>query len=98
MSQEAVIELFQTLDNDPDLSERLTAIEDPAEVARIAESELGLNFTAEELTSAVVSIQNPEGASPEDELNEEELEAVAGGWSRWRRRPRVEIGLKVRGW
>ncbi len=98
MSKEAVLELFQTIDKDPDLRERLTAIEDPAEVARIAESELGLNVTAEELTSVVASIENPEGASPEDELNEEELEAVAGGWSRWRRRPRVEIGLKVRGW
>ncbi|MEQ9481957.1 Nif11-like leader peptide family natural product precursor [Coleofasciculus sp. F4-SAH-05] len=80
MSKEAVLKLFQTLDKDPDLRERLTAIEDVAEVARIAESELGLNVTAEELTSAVASIQNPEGASPEGELNEEELEAVAGGW------------------
>lgn len=73
MSKEAVISLFETLDKDPDLSERLTAIEEPAEVVRIAESELGLNFTAEELISAIASIQN------EEELNEEELEAVAGG-------------------
>ncbi|MEQ9625557.1 Nif11-like leader peptide family RiPP precursor [Coleofasciculus chthonoplastes] len=92
MSKEAVFNLFETMDKDPDLSQRLTAIEDPAEVARIAESELGLNVTTEELISAVASIQNPEGASPKDELNEEELEAVAGGrrfcWPRpWRPRP-----------
>ncbi|MEQ9625559.1 Nif11-like leader peptide family natural product precursor [Coleofasciculus chthonoplastes] len=80
MSKEAVLELFQTMEKDSDLRERLTAIEDVAEVARIAESELGLNVTAEELTSAVASIENREGASPEGELNEEELEAVAGGW------------------
>jgi predicted ribosomally synthesized peptide with nif11-like leader len=83
MSKEAVVELFQTLDKDPDLRERLTSIEDPAEVARIAESELGLSVTAEELTAAVASIQNP-GATPEGELTEDDLEAVAGGsiWDR----------------
>ncbi len=96
MSQEAVIELFETLDKDPDLRERLTDIEDPVEVARIAESELGLNVTAEELISAVASSQNGEGASPEGELNEEELEAVAGG--RWRpkfRLPKWKIKFEV---
>ncbi len=80
MSKEAVVELFQTLDKDPELRERLTSIKDPAEVAQIAESELGLSVTAEELTAAVVSMQNPEDASPEGELSEQELEAVAGGW------------------
>ncbi|MEQ9481959.1 Nif11-like leader peptide family RiPP precursor [Coleofasciculus sp. F4-SAH-05] len=79
MSEEAVFNLFETMDKDPDLSQRLTAIEDPAEVARIAESELGLNVTTEELISAVASMQNSEDESPKDELNEEELEAVAGG-------------------
>jgi predicted ribosomally synthesized peptide with nif11-like leader len=85
MSKEAVVELFQTLDKDPDLRQRLTSIEDPAEVAQIAESELGLSVTAEELTSAVASMQNPEDTSPEGELSEEQLEAVAGGWfDNWR--------------
>jgi len=82
MSQEAVLNLFETLEKEPDLRERLTAIEDPAEVARIAELELGLKVTAEELISAVTSIQDEEG------LNEEELEAVAGGCRRpWPGRP-----------
>jgi predicted ribosomally synthesized peptide with nif11-like leader len=80
MSKEALVEFYQTIEKDPALSQRLTAIEDPAEVARIAESELGLNVTAEELTSAVASMQKSEDASPEGELNEEELEAVAGGF------------------
>jgi predicted ribosomally synthesized peptide with nif11-like leader len=93
MSKEAVVELFQTLDKDADLRQRLTSIEDPAEVARIAESELGLNVTAEELTSAVASMQKSEDALPEGELNEEELEAVAGGlFDGWK------IGVKVSGW
>ncbi|MEQ9549608.1 MAG: Nif11-like leader peptide family RiPP precursor [Coleofasciculus sp. G3-WIS-01] len=94
MSEEAVFNLFETMDKDPDLSQRLTAIEDPAEVARIAESELGLNVTAEELISAVASIQNSEDESPKDELNEEELEAVAGG----RCIPRPRRWPPCRGW
>jgi predicted ribosomally synthesized peptide with nif11-like leader len=80
MSKEAVVELFQTMDKDPDLRERLTSIEDPAEVAQIAESELGLNVTAEELISAVASMRKSKDALPEGELSEEQLEAVAGGW------------------
>ena len=91
MSQEAVINLFETMDKDPDLSQRLTAIEDLAEVAQIAESELGLNITAEELISAIASIQNSEGELLEDELKEDELEAVAGG-SRRCRPPRCGWG------
>jgi predicted ribosomally synthesized peptide with nif11-like leader len=78
MSKEAVVELFQTMDKDPDLRQRLTSIEDPAEVAQIAESELGLSVTAEELISAVASMQNP-AMAPEGELSEDDLEAVAGG-------------------
>jgi predicted ribosomally synthesized peptide with nif11-like leader len=80
MSKEAVVELFQTMDKDPDLRERLTSIEDPAEVAQIAESELGLSVTAEELISAVASMRKSEDALPEGELSEEQLEAVAGGF------------------
>ncbi len=80
MSKEAVVELFQTLDKDPDLRQRLTSIEDPAEVARIAESELGLSVTAEELTSAVAAMQKLDDTSPEIELSDEQLESVAGGW------------------
>ncbi|GEM_PF-6797407 len=90
MSQEAALKLFETMDKDPDLSQRLTAIEDPAEVTRIAESELGLNITAEELISALASIQNPEG-----ELLEEELEAVAGGGRRRRRRRLIKWKIKI---
>jgi hypothetical protein len=57
-----------------------SAIEDTAEVARIAESELGLSVTAEELTSALAAMQKSEDASPEIELSNEQLEAVTGGW------------------
>ncbi len=80
MSKEALVEFFQTIEKDPALSQRLTSIEDPAEVARIAESELGLSVTAEELTSAVARRQKYDDASPEVELSDEQLEAVAGGW------------------
>ncbi|MEQ9625560.1 Nif11-like leader peptide family RiPP precursor [Coleofasciculus chthonoplastes] len=80
MSKEAVINFFKILDKDPDLRERLTAIEDPEEVARIAESELGLNVTAEELSSALTAMQKYDDLPPEIELSDDELEAVAGGW------------------
>jgi predicted ribosomally synthesized peptide with nif11-like leader len=79
MSKEALVEFFQTLDKNEALSQWLTSIEDPAEVARIAESELGLSVTAEELTSAVAAMQKSNDASPEIELSDEQLEAVAGG-------------------
>ncbi len=80
MSKEALVEFFQTIEKEPTLLQRLTSIEDPAEVARIAESELGLSVTAEELTSALAAMQKSEDASPEVELSDEQLEAVAGGW------------------
>jgi predicted ribosomally synthesized peptide with nif11-like leader len=97
MSKEALVEFFQTIDKDEALSQRLTSIEDPAEVARIAESELGLNVTAEELTSVVAAMQKSDDASPEGELNEEELEAVAGGFGE---NPPLKIKLpwKIGGW
>jgi predicted ribosomally synthesized peptide with nif11-like leader len=93
MSKEAVVELFQTIDKDEALLQRLTSIEDPAEVARIAKSELGLNVTAEELTSAVASMQNP-ATAPEGELSEEDLEAVAGG-SIWKWTDNVKVNIPL---
>jgi predicted ribosomally synthesized peptide with nif11-like leader len=78
MSQEAVVDFFQTLEKNPTLSQRLTAIEDPAEVVKIAKSELGYDFTTEELNSAVAAINKSQDGS-QGELSEEQLESVAGG-------------------
>jgi predicted ribosomally synthesized peptide with nif11-like leader len=96
MSKEALVEFFQTLDKDEALSQRLTSIEDPAEVAQIAESELGLSVTAEELTSVIARMQNP-GMAPEGELSEDELEAVAGG-SFWDGKWTDNVKINLKGW
>lgn len=75
MSKEALVAFFQALEKNPVLLERLNTVEDPAEVVKIAKSELGYDFTTEELNSALAAMKT----SQESELSEEQLESVAGG-------------------
>lgn len=72
MSQESVREFFQVAENDEVLQEQIKAANASANVIQIA-GEKGYEFTAQELEEYMKE------AVAKEELNLEELEAVAGG-------------------
>lgn len=77
MSLENVKRFMEAADSDPGLQSALRAARDPADLGRIAVeagSTRGLPFTAQEFVSAIAP---PVGGRVE--LNDEELEGVAGG-------------------
>jgi predicted ribosomally synthesized peptide with nif11-like leader len=71
MSKESVSEFFLAVSSDETLQEKLAAATQPENFIKIAQ-EKGYSFTTEELF-AVISEQN------NGELNDEELNTVAGG-------------------
>lgn len=71
MSQESVKAFYQVLENDQELQERIKAVNNSADIVRIA-SEKGYVFTEQELEIAAQALTN-------EELSEKQLEAVAGG-------------------
>lgn len=72
MSQESVREFFQVAENDQVLQDQIKAASASTSVIQIA-SEKGYEFTAQELEEYMKE------AVAKEELNLEELEAVAGG-------------------
>jgi predicted ribosomally synthesized peptide with nif11-like leader len=84
MSKEAVAEMMQAAGQDSALQQRLTEAGGFDEVVQIG-AEKGYDFTSEELQMVLaergISVTETEG----DELSDEALEAVAGGWfDNWR--------------
>jgi predicted ribosomally synthesized peptide with nif11-like leader len=76
MSKESVSEFFLAVSSDETLQEKLAAATQPENFIKIAQ-EKGYRFTTEELF-AVISEQN------NGELNDEELNTVAGGTEAWK--------------
>ncbi len=72
MSQESAVAFLERLEGDEVLAERLRKCTVP-EVEAIVKSELGYDFTREEMQQAIFA-RNPE-------ITDEELEAVVGGIS-----------------
>ena len=84
MSKEAVEQMMQAASQDESLQQRLTEAVGFEEVVQIG-AEKGYQFTPEELQMVLaergISVTETEG----DELSDEALEAVAGGWfDNWR--------------
>lgn len=72
MSQESVKVFYQVLEKDQELQKRVKIAENSADIVRIA-SEKGYVFTEQQLEIAMQETVTNE------ELSEEQLEAVAGG-------------------
>ncbi len=105
MSHEAALEFVQTIGQDEALTKRFSAISDPAEVAKIAESELGYNFTPEELKDVFAKIKEFEVSNENGELSDAQLETVAGGawwppsqWGKKEAKTAVNVVTTVAGW
>lgn len=71
MSQEAAVTFYQRLEMEPELQEKIKAMETPERVQVYVREELGYAFTKEEM-QRVVYERHPE-------MTDEELEAVTGG-------------------
>ena len=71
MSNQSVYSFFSQVEQDSTLKQQVQAATDEDDLLRIAQ-ESGYNFTAEDVKNFVEKNES-------DELNEEELEAVAGG-------------------
>jgi predicted ribosomally synthesized peptide with nif11-like leader len=77
MSLENAKRFVDALIKDPELQKKFAAAREPAEVGRIAVqagSDRGLSFTAEELQASLPSLPGGGG-----ELNDDQLDSVAGG-------------------
>jgi predicted ribosomally synthesized peptide with nif11-like leader len=78
MSREAVIKLIESAENDPNLRKQLSSAQGPETVIKIAQ-EKGYQFTEAELIEVMQEKQL--SFTSEEELSEEQLEAVVGGKS-----------------
>ncbi len=71
MSKQNVLDFFKIIENDSILKQKLKAVANKEDLLKLAQ-ELGYNFTAEDINAVVEKAES-------DELNEEELSAIAGG-------------------
>ncbi len=76
MSREAVIELIEFAESDPNLRKQLSSAQGPETVLKIAEKK-GYQFTEAELIEVMQEKQLSFASS--EELSEEQLESVVGG-------------------
>lgn len=74
MAIENVVKLMQVAQEKPEVAAKLEAVTGSEQVVEIGASE-GLQFTTEEVEALIAATQE----APDGELNEEALEAVAGG-------------------
>lgn len=79
MSKESVEQLMQAAGLDPALQAQLEAAEGFAEVVKIG-AEKGYQFTEQEVQAFLKQSGVPLDESPDGELSEAALDAVAGGW------------------
>lgn len=71
MSQQNVVDFFTQAENDSTLKQRIQAVANKEDLLKLAQ-ESGYSFTEDELKAVAKEAES-------DELNEEQLEAVAGG-------------------
>lgn len=71
MSEENAIKFLSQIEEDSTLQQRVQTLDNQEELLKVAQ-ESGYSFTTEEMKAVTEKVNS-------DELNEQELEAVAGG-------------------
>lgn len=79
MAIENVIKLMQAAQEKPELAAKLETVTSSEQVVEIGASE-GLEFTTEEVEDFRQKLEEAGQKTENDELSEDQLESVAGGW------------------